>query len=259
MREAEERLRKAQREGAIQEQEKALEELRQAKKELEEILRQLREEEIRRLLAVLEARFKKMLQMQREVYEGTVQLDQVPEWERTYSHEIQSSRLSSKELEIVLEADKALALLKEDGTAVAFIEATTQVREDMRQVADRLAQFKVNQITQQIELDIIAALEEMIEALQKAQKERQQQQQGGQQGQQGGQQQDPALVDLIAELKMIKAMQLRVNNRTERYRRLVNSDQSTEIPELQAALKKLAEQEQRIHKITRDIETGRNR
>ena len=258
MREAEEKLRKAQREGAIQEQEKALEELRQAKKELEEILRQLREEEIRRLLAVLEARFKKMLQMQREVYEGTVQLDQVPEWERTYSHEIQSSRLSSKELEIVLEADKALALLKEDGTAVAFIEATTQVREDMQQVADRLAQFKVNQITQQIELDIIAALEEMIEALQKAQKERQQQQQG-QQGQQGGQQQDPALVDLIAELKMIKAMQLRVNNRTERYRRLVNSDQSTEIPELQAALKKLAEQEQRIHKITRDIETGRNR
>jgi len=258
MREAEERLRKAQREGAIQEQEKALEELRQAKKELEEILRQLREEEIRRLLAVLEARFKKMLQMQREVYEGTVQLDQVPEWERTYTHEIQSSRLSSKELEIVLEADKALALLKEDGTAVAFIEATTQVREDMQQVADRLAQFKVNQITQQIELDIIAALEEMIEALQRAQKEHQQQQQGNQ-GQQGGQQQDPALVDLIAELKMIKAMQLRVNNRTERYRRLVNSDQSTEIPELQAALKKLAEQEQRIHKITRDIETGRNR
>ncbi|HOM17931.1 MAG TPA: hypothetical protein PLQ00_11420, partial [Thermoguttaceae bacterium] len=169
-----------------------------------------------------------------------------------------ASRLSSKELEIVLEAEKALALLKEDGTAVAFIEATTQVREDMEQVAERLAQAKVNQITQQIELDIIAALEEMIEALQRAQKERQQQQQGGQ-GQQGGQQQDPALVDLIAELKMIKAMQLRVNNRTERYRRLVQGDQSTEVPELQAALKKLAEQEQRIHKITRDIETGRNR
>lgn len=258
MQQAEERLRKAQREGGVEEQEKALEELRQAKKELEEILRQLREEEIRRLLAVLEARFRKMLQMQREVYEGTVRLDQVPEWERTYTHEIQASRLSSRELEIVLEADRALALLQEDGTAVAFIEATTQVREDMEQVAERLAQAKVNQITQQIELDIIAALEEMIEALQKAQRERQQQPQGGQ-GQQGGQPQDPALVDLIAELKMIKAMQLRVNNRTERYRRLVQGDQSTEIPELQAALKKLAEQEQRIYKITRDIETGRNR
>ena len=68
-----------------------------AKAELEKILRQLREEEIGRMLAMLEARFRQMLQLQEEVYEGTVRLDKVPSAERTHNHEIESSRLSGKE------------------------------------------------------------------------------------------------------------------------------------------------------------------
>ena len=258
MKDAEEKLKKAQREGAVEDQEEALKELAQAKAELEEILRQLRMEQIRRMLAMLEARFKKMLELQRQVYDGTVRLDKVPEAERSHSHEIEASRLSSREMEIVLEADKALALLHEDGTAVAFTEATTQVRGDMEQVVERLAQVKVGQITQDIELDIIAALEEMIEALQKAQKEM-----DDKKSPPGnpppGQPQDPPLVDLLAEVKMIRALQMRVNRRTQRYSRLVEGDKSTENTELQEALRRLADREERIHKITRDIETGRNR
>ena len=138
---------------------------------MEEILRQMREEEIERILAMLEARFRKMLRMQQEVYDGTVLLDRVPKPQRTHNHEIESSRLSSKEMEIVVEVDKALKLLKEDGTAVAFPEAVEQMREDMEQVVHRLAQAKVDEITQAIEKDILAALQEIIDALKKAQKE----------------------------------------------------------------------------------------
>ena len=75
------------------------------------------------MLAMLEARFRKMLHMQREVYEGTVRLDNVPPPERTHNHEIESGRLSGKESEIIVEVDKAMMLLKEDGTAVALPEA----------------------------------------------------------------------------------------------------------------------------------------
>ncbi len=74
--------------------------------------------------------------------------------------------------------------------------------------------------TQGLEEDIIAALEEMIEALQKAQKEMEDQKQQQQQQQQQGKQDKP-LIDQIAELKMIRSLQLRVNRRTQRYADLI--------------------------------------
>ena len=96
----------------MEKQEEAIRELEQARSALEQILRQLREEEVQRMLVSLEARFAKMLQMQREVLEGTVRLDKIPQPERTHEHEIQAGRLSSKEAEIDLEAEKALTLLR---------------------------------------------------------------------------------------------------------------------------------------------------
>ena len=256
MEEAKKKLEEAKKKGAVEEQEEAIRELEQAKAELEEILRQLRMEEIMRMLAMLEARFRKMLDMQRDVYEKTVRLGAVPVDDRTYNHEIEASRLSGKETEIVVEADKALLLLREDGTAVAFPEALRQVREDMQQVVFRLAQVKVGEITQGIEEDIIAALEEMIEALQKAQEDMEAQQQQSQPSQ--SQPQDPPLVDLLAEIKMIRALQMRVNTRTDRYSKLIEGEQAERL-ELIEALKKLAEREQRIHEVTRDLEMERNR
>ncbi|NUQ61038.1 MAG: hypothetical protein HUU20_01020 [Pirellulales bacterium] len=256
MREAEEKLEKAEREGAVDKQEEAIRELEQAKADLEEILRQLREEEVGRMLALLETRFRKMLQMQREVYDGTLRLDKVPSSDRAHSHDIEAGRLSGKEADIVMEADKALTLMREDGTAVAFPEAVEQIREDMEQVVQRLAQSRVDRMTQGIEEDIIAALEEMIEALKKAQEELQQKQQQGPPPE--GEPQDPPLVELLAELKMIRALQMRVNNRTDRYSKLVEGEQATG-KELVEALIRLADRQERIFRITRDLQRERNR
>ena len=77
MREAEENLKKAQREGAKGKQEEAIRSFA-GQSRLERILRQLREEEVKRTLEALEARFTKMLQLQRVVYDGTIKLDKVP-------------------------------------------------------------------------------------------------------------------------------------------------------------------------------------
>ncbi|HTQ39956.1 MAG TPA: hypothetical protein VMJ32_13085 [Pirellulales bacterium] len=259
MRAAKRQLEQAQRRGAADQQQRAVEELKQAKAELEEILRQLREEEIERVLAQLEGRFRKMLEMQIEVYEGTIALDRTAEEDRDRDTEMEAGKLGRKEADITGEADKALALLHEEGSSVAFPETVEQMREDMDQVKTRLDRANIGQITQGIEQDIVKSLEEMVAALQKAQKD-QQQRQGGAGGGGGGGQQDQPLVDAIAELKMIRALQMRVNTRTERYSKLLQDGaEQAEAPDLLEAVKRLSEREQRIYQTTRDIVVGKNK
>ncbi len=255
MQEAKKKLEKARQEGAVKDQEEAVKQLEQAKAELEQILRQLREEEIERVLAMLEGRFRKMLEMQRDVYEGTVRLDKIPAEQRTHNQEIESSRLSGKETQIIVEADKAMLLLSEDGTAAALPEAVEQMRTDMQQVADRLAQVKVGQVTQSIELDIIASLEEIIEALKKAQKDLEKKRQMPNPAQM--EECDLPLVDKLAELKMIRALQMRINTRTERYAKLLAGEQA-ENAELVEALRRLAERQERVYRVTHDLSSGKN-
>jgi cell division protein FtsX len=70
--------------------------------------------------------------------------------------------------------------------------------------------------------------------------------------------QDRPLVDLLAEIKMIRAMQMRVNRRTQAYAKLVEGEQASD-PGLLEALRRLAERQAKIHQITRDLEMGKNR
>ena len=255
MREARKKLEEAQREPAAQKQEEAIRELEKAKAQLEEILRQFREEEIERMLATLEARFQKMLEMQREVHEGTLRLGAIPKPKLTHNQEIEASRLGSKESQIVFEADKALTLLHDDGSSLVFSEAVGQVRDDMNQVAQRLARAEVGQITQAIEEEIITALEEMLASLEKARQDAEQRQQ--QMESPPGEPQDQRLVDVLAEIKMIRAMQMRVNNRTERYSKLIQGEQA-ETSDMLEALNRLSQRQERIHQITRDLQMGEN-
>jgi uncharacterized protein YjgD (DUF1641 family) len=256
MEEAQKRLDKAKKDGALDEQEKALRELDSAKAELEEILRQLREEEMKRLLAMLEVRFQKVLQIQREIYEGTVRLDKIPVVERSHAYEIDTGRLSNREAEIVMEVEKALSLLREEGSSVAMPEAVQQVHDDMQQLVLRLAEGKTEVLTQAIETDVIKGLEEILDALKKAQKNADNKKKPPGPSP-NGQPQDPPLIEQLAELKMIRALQMRVNRRTERYSKLIDGEQANK-EGVQEALRRLSEQEARVHKVTRDLELGKN-
>jgi hypothetical protein len=170
--------------------------------------------------------------------------------------EIASASLGRKEVQIVNEADRALVLLREDGTSVAFPEALQQAREDMQSVAERLRSVKPDKITQGLEEDIIATLEETLAALQQALKELREQK-GSQQGG-GGEPGEQALVDQLAELRMIRALQNRVNDRTEFYDKIILEDRTFE-PELREALDGLAERQEQIFEATRDLDQGTNR
>ncbi len=257
MQQAQERLKQAERDESIEQQEQALRELEQAKAELEKILRQLREEEMERMLVMLEARLRKMLEAQNKVYDQTIKLQE--SIGRTADHELEiaSASLGRKEEQIVNEVDRALILLKEDGSSVAFPEALQQVREDMLTVASRLRSVKIDEITQAVEQDIIESLEEILAALQQALKELRQQRASQQQGG-GGEPGEQPLVDQLAELRMIRALQMRVNRRTVFYAKLIKGNQA-EDAELLDALDKLAERQQHIFEATRDLHQGANR
>ena len=136
------------------------------------------------------------------------------------------------------------------------------MRDDMQQVADRLSSTKIDTITQGIEEEIVTALEEMIAALQQAQQdleEKKQQQQQGKPMQPG----EEPLVDQIAELKMIRALQMRVNTRTTRYSQMLeNRDDlvgQTDDEELRDSLAQLGERQDRIYEVTKDIVLGKNK
>jgi hypothetical protein len=258
---AEDGLEKNDRDNASKNQDKALKELEEARKKLEEILRQLREEELERLLAALEARCQKMLQMQIEVRDGTVRvfksIDETDDKKPTRSHEQKALQLSDREQQIVDEASKAIQILEAEGPAVAFHEQFLQVREDMRHVARRLGKADVGTVTQYIEEEIIAVLREMIDALKKAQKQLQENRNNPNQNQQNPNQ-NQKLLDQIAELKMIRSMQLRVNSRTKVYGDKYQGEQTAE-PDIQKELMDLAMRQQKIYDVTENIYKGKNK
>jgi hypothetical protein len=271
---AEDNIKNDDRNKAGNNQDEAIRKLKEAQKKLEDLLRQLREEEIERLLAQLQARCEKMLSMQREVLEGTITTykgigDNGNKFTR--EHEQASYRLSDREAEIVRECVKCLEILRAEGTAVAFPEVFEQLQADMTNVERRLRRVDVGLVTQAIEKDIIDTLLEMIEALKKARQQNQQQQGQPGEGQQG-QPQDQKLIDLIAELKMIRNMQIRVNDRTKMYGRYY--PEAEQVPDLsklqdkgevetaemvQRELKNLSDRQDKIREITNNIAKGKNK
>ncbi|HXG12742.1 MAG TPA: hypothetical protein VNK04_23490 [Gemmataceae bacterium] len=276
MKGAEEEIKKPNLPDASAKQDQAIKDLKDAARRLEELLKQLRHEEIERILAALQARCERMLAMQIEVRDGTINvyqtIDKLPEKKPTRNEEQKSLQLSDREEEIVGLATKAIELLKAEGTAVAFPEVFMQLRDDMMTVANRLRKTDVGPVTQAIEYDIIETLKEMIEALKRARQENQQQQQNpNQQQQQQGQPQDQKLIELLHELKMIRSMQLRVNERTKLYGREYQGEQAPSPTQLedpaarekaamiQKELKNLAERQEKIFEVTNNIARGKNK
>lgn len=259
MKKAEKELAKNKPEDAVPEQGKAIDELEKAKKKLEDLLKQLREEEIERLLAALQVRCEHMLIMQIEVRDGTVSIgESVKKNNNKLSnlHKNDSLKLSDKEKDIVNEATKAIELLEAEGSAIAFPEVFKQIRVDMKDVAKRLEGADVGELTVAIENDIIKTLEEMIDALKKErEKNKEKKKKGKGDGKGGGGKGDQKLMELVQELKLIKSMQLKINTRTNIYGK---SEQANE-PEIQKQLQDLSERQEKLFDVTRKLFKGENK
>jgi hypothetical protein len=242
---------------ASRHQDEAIRQLLEAKEKLEEILRQLREEEKSLTLASLESRFRKMLSMQLLVYQETLRLDKESEG-KDANLIARGKQLATQEEEIVQEVDKALVVLREEGSSVAFPEAVEAIREDAAAIVELLDQGKTGELTQTLEQAVIEAIEEMVDALQKEMEKKKDNEEPQQGEPQQGQPQDKPLVDALSELKMLRSLQLRINRRTRQLGRMIEGDQAGE-PELLKQLKTLSGRQSRIQRATYDLSTGRNK
>jgi len=265
MKQAQEQLEKMEKKGAVEDQEEAIAELQKARAELERLLRQLREEELMQTLQYLDARLRKMLQLEKAIRSQTEQLEKQqsqPETENGSPRQIQilASRLGVDQSKVIEDADAALMLLREDGTAQAMKESLEQTRFDMLEVEERLRRADVGSITQSIEDTIIESLQEMIDAVAQAKKESQERSQRDQNQPPGSQaaQDEQNLIDQLSELRMIRTMQRRINERTARYEELLREGKS-DIAVLEKNVDELARQQLRIRQILRDMSLGRNR
>ena len=258
MQQAKEKLNAVKPKAARKDQEEALAELEAARAELEEILRQLREEEIERLLVRLEARIRDMLRAERMILRGIQQLRSNAAERTQREQELESARLGSEQNVVTATITRALTLVRDDGSAVAIPEALQQIREDSTMAASRLKESDYSQFTQGIIEDLVVSLEELLSALERAEREQQDRQQQGQARGRPAKPGEQPLVDKIAELKMLRILQTRVNGKTSRFSALLNegSEQASET-ELIDALGRLAQRQERVERAAHDIATGR--
>ncbi len=194
---------------AVEQQQQAIEKLEQAKEDLDERLDQLRREQQEQLLAALESRFRAMLSRQLEVNKATNRLIElgVDKWKR--SDQLELAELSEKQRWVGDEADEAMFLLTEEGSTVVLPPLLEEVRDDAQEVADQLGAAKADREVQMLQESLESVLRDMIDAIKKQQEELEQ---GGGGGGGSG---SPPLLPGSAELKLLRACQLRINKKTE--------------------------------------------
>jgi hypothetical protein len=253
MQQALEALQQQQREQALKEEDAAIEELQEAAEKLEEQLKQLREEEKEMMLASLEARFQRMLIVETQIHEGTTALAAVPQkdWlELSYGR---CRELAQQQTELARECAQTVLLLREDGTSSAILLAAEDIQADMNSVAEWMQQSNVSELTISVQRDILESLKQLVETMQREMQQMQERQQQENQQQQQGQQQSP-LVDLIAEIRMLRNLQLQVNRRTKRVDDLLEGASDSERATLLKQVSELAERQQKLFESAKDLE-----
>lgn len=250
MQEALEELQQQKREEAIDDQDQAITQLQKAAKELEEMLKQLREEEKEMVLAALEARFQRLLALQTQIYETTVDLGTTPRSEWLNNAIGQCREIAQQQADVTRECSQTTGLLREDGTSVSILVAVEDIESDMGSVALRLQRTKTGKLTQAMETDIIEALNELIKATQKEMEEmkseeRKQQQQNSKK--------KPPLVELMAEIRVLRSLQLRVNRRTTQVHELLQESDSADTGDLTEQLEVLARRQNRLRESASEL------
>ena len=250
-------LKQAQRRQSVEEMRQAERELARAREQLESTLRQLREEEVERSLASLESRFRRMLELQLTIHTDTLEVDGRFAGQRDPLHDMESTRLAARQRELVTEAERARLVLEDDGSTSATIETVSQLSVDLQQASDRLAVTRTGQLTRQIQLDSIETLGFLVEAFEQAQRDADEAGQASPQDGGNGEAGRQALVNHLAELKLIRGLQSRILNRHRQYAaRLPRSDDPVGFsadPETVPALQQLSERQRRLQQVAADM------
>ncbi len=238
---------------AAEKQEQALEKLRAAQRELEDVLEQLRREQQEEVLAALEARFQAMLAKQLDVNKRTNRLDALGQsrWSRT--DQLELAAVAGDQQWVGDEADKALAVLRDDGTTIVVPQIVEEIRDDARDAARRLASTETGPAVRQMQEAIVEALQQLIDSVQ--QMRRQDSNDGGPQDSTAEQDRPPPLLPGSAELKLLRSCQARINRLTrelEQQRVLPESP----VDDLRERLRALERRQDTAARLARDMLEG---
>ena len=211
---------------ASKSQAQSLNKLRKGREKAEETLEELQRALRERLLAYLREKFTKMLNEQRAITRETKSLDlklralraaasaagaaSDPEIDRKDRQ--LAENLSSREMGLTAIADDVIDLLEEDGTTLVFPGVVVEVKGDVTNTSGLLARIETGEKTQRVQGEIEAALEDILKALETAQ--RSPPPPNPNQGRSSKSGAGP-LLPLSSELKMVRALQARVNERTQ--------------------------------------------
>ncbi len=226
---------------ASRSQKDALTKLNEGRRKVEETLEELQRALRERLLAYLRERFTHMLDRQRGLSRETKSLDSrlralatvaaasgstsadpvpadgaegVPEAaiDRKDLQKAKSLALGEEDLRLV--AEDVIDLLEEDGTTLVFPRIVGGLEADLRNVTGLLDAVRTGALTQRIQKEIEETLVEILEAIKQAQKSPPPP--NPNQGRRSRSGAGP-LLPTSAELKMIRSMQARLNERTRRF------------------------------------------
>ena len=236
---------------AADDQKDAVDALKKALREIEERLKQLRDEMQEDKLARLEARFSEMLARQERISAATKTYDkkaQAGGGKLGRIDRLKVAKLRTEEAALAEEAQKALDVIKEDGTSVVFPRVVEHLRDDLKNVARMLDDKRVGKYTQLAQQEIELTLKELLDALKKAQSQAKKKKGGGGQGGPSG---EPPLIPGLAELKLLKSAQLRVNRKTVAFdsvrgKKPLDKLMKTELKNLVAMQEEIAEMAREI-------------
>ncbi|RJP32720.1 MAG: hypothetical protein C4547_13465 [Phycisphaerales bacterium] len=236
-------------EDAARKQDRAIDALEQAKQQLEQELAQKRKEEREEILRDLEARFRDMLARQKGVNETTASLNEIGMENLSRADRLQAADIARRQEQLARAAETCVHVLDEEGTTVVFPRILGQVAEDMDAVAVRLGDLQLGPLTQAVQAEIIAALEQLLDAVKRMQQENEQQPPPG-----GGPPPDgaPPLLPASAELKLLRAAQHRVHARTAAIDEAARKD-GEPARSLEKAFNEAAARQRQCSQIAREI------
>ena len=246
---------------ASQNQQQAKEELEKAREEVERQLNEKRDQAQQEQIAQLEEAFKKMLQRQQQVSAGTRELAVKrggDDKSLKRRDRITLRELAKEERGLEEDAKSAEDLLLDDGTSVVFRDIVGYLQLEIANVSELMEKRQTGELVQSAHLEIETTLQELIAALENSGAGEQQQQEPGQQQpgqQQPGQQQQQRenLFPPIAELKLLKFTQERVNRRATALEQVQANPELEEV--LNRQLNSVASMQNKLTNMTRQLAT----
>ena len=251
MQNAQDKINENDRDSAAGEQGEALQKLEEARKKLDQAQVMLAKKEREKKLFEIGKALVEMLGKQREVNAETLQIDEAAQKEGKLLHEpqVKLQDTARKQGALKTDADKVLEMLqKEEGAVFTF--AVTDVSKDMDDSARRLTQQQTDWATQQVQKDIEHTLAELVESLkQEYEKSRRS---GGGGGGGGGGGKNPPLVPPLAQLKMLRTLEVNIFETTKSYEEEKILNRMNPVL-LRKRVERLGEKQEDVSKAARDF------